>query len=164
MFLNSIKRLGFQSLFYWTINDTLLFPPLQTKTLNELSTINIFYTKLIQWISDNNVHNEEISNYIKIFTNNVKYNQSDIDYKSLLELNLIAHNNGDKLVITDLIPINSGTISLVFKGLLNDKPIVIKLLRKDINKTLKESVDLDNSIPRKVTTITYKEQTITSYE
>ena len=29
---------------------------------------------------------------------------------------------------------------------------------------LKESVDLDNSIPRKVTTITYKEQTITSYE
>ena len=38
MFLNSIKRLGFQSLFYWTINDTLLFPLLQTKTLNELST------------------------------------------------------------------------------------------------------------------------------
>ena len=38
MFLNSIKRLGFQSLFYWTIKDTLLLPLLETKTLKLLST------------------------------------------------------------------------------------------------------------------------------
>ncbi len=111
-------------------------------TLNELSKINIFYTKLIQWISDNHVNDEEISNYIKVFTNNVEYNHTDIDYKTLLELNLIANNNGDKLAVTDLKPINSGTISLVFKGLLNDKPVVIKLLRKNIESKIKEAINL----------------------
>jgi ubiquinone biosynthesis protein len=111
-------------------------------TLNELSKINIFFTKLIQWISDNHVNDEEISNYIKVFTNNVEYNHADIDYKTLLELNLIAHNNGDKLVITDFTPINSGTISLVFKGLLNDKPVVIKLLRQNIEEKIKEAINL----------------------
>jgi predicted unusual protein kinase regulating ubiquinone biosynthesis (AarF/ABC1/UbiB family) len=111
-------------------------------TLIELSRINIFYTKLLQWISDNNINNEEINNCIKKFTNNVEYNNDDIDYDSLLSLNLIAYNNGDNLIITDIKPINSGTISLVFKGLLNEKPIVIKLLRKNIDKKLNEAIDL----------------------
>ncbi len=124
-------------------------------TLDELSKINIFYTKLIQWISDNNVNSEEISNYIKKFTNNVDYTDNDIDYKSLMNLNLIAHNNGDRLIITDSTPINSGTISLIFKGLLNDKPIVIKLLRNNIDIKIKEAIELFIYIG-KITDFLYK--------
>ena len=115
---------------------------------NDLTKINILYTKIIQWASDlrsktdNKTSENDISNFIRDFTNKVSYTNEDIDYESLNQLCDIAQNNGDNLKLDTFTPINSGTIALVFKGSLNNKPIVVKLLRNNIKNKLTESINL----------------------
>ena len=116
---------------------------------NDLTKINILYTKIIQWASDLRSNkdvisneNDDLINYIKDFTNKVSYKNEDIDYDSLNKLCDIAHNNGDNFKLDSFTPINSGTIALVFKGSLNNKPIVIKILRNNIKYQLRESLNL----------------------
>ena len=121
---------------------------------NDLSKINILYTKIIQWASDlrskkdeltgeNDITNEkELNKFIRDFTNKVSYTNEDIDYESLNQLCDMAQNNGDNLKLDSFTPINSGTIALVFKGSLNNKPIVVKLLRNNIKNKLTDSINL----------------------
>jgi predicted unusual protein kinase regulating ubiquinone biosynthesis (AarF/ABC1/UbiB family) len=118
---------------------------------NDLSKINILYTKIIQWASDlrskshevNDLTNEkELNKFIRDFTNKVSYTNEDIDYESLNQLCDIAQNNGDNLKLDSFTPINSGTIALVFKASLNNKPIVVKILRNNIKNKLTDSINL----------------------
>jgi predicted unusual protein kinase regulating ubiquinone biosynthesis (AarF/ABC1/UbiB family) len=47
----------------------------------------------------------------------------------------------DKLVIeNNYIPINSGSVALVYKACLNDKPVVVKVLRHNIKKNIEEDI------------------------
>jgi predicted unusual protein kinase regulating ubiquinone biosynthesis (AarF/ABC1/UbiB family) len=107
---------------------------------------NIVFVKIFQWINNNNDSNsfitEAIENEIQLFTNNTPYNESDIDYKSLLNLYKIAGENSDIFQLTSLEPINSGSISLVFKGKLNDKDVAIKILRKNIADEIEKGINL----------------------
>lgn len=111
-------------------------------TLTDLSKLNVFYTKIIQWVADSHFNDEKMTTFIKNFTNNVEYKKEDIDYASLLDLYDIAKKNGDTFTLTSIVPLNAGTISLVFKGELNGKPIVIKILRVGIKKKLEDAVNL----------------------
>jgi predicted unusual protein kinase regulating ubiquinone biosynthesis (AarF/ABC1/UbiB family) len=111
-------------------------------TLTDLSKLNVFYTKIIQWVADSHFNDEKMTTFIKNFTNNVEYKKEDIDYASLLDLYDIAKKNGDTFTLTSIVPLNAGTISLVFKGELNEKPIVIKILRVGIKKKLEDAVKL----------------------
>uniref|UniRef100_A0A6C0IJX9 Protein kinase domain-containing protein n=1 Tax=viral metagenome TaxID=1070528 RepID=A0A6C0IJX9_9ZZZZ len=111
-------------------------------TLTELSQLNVFYTKVIQWVADSHFNDEQMTNFIKNFTNNVHYSSADIDYASLLELYTNAQKNGDTFLLSSMIPLNAGTVSLVFKGELNGKPVVIKMLRVGIKEKLKDAVEL----------------------
>ena len=105
-----------------------------------------FYTKIIQWIADHNFNDEKLTDFLKHFTNNVYYTKEDIDYESLIELYNHAEQNGDTFSLSGLTPINAGTISLVFKGTLNGKPIVIKMLRRNIKDKLHDAINLFNYI------------------
>jgi predicted unusual protein kinase regulating ubiquinone biosynthesis (AarF/ABC1/UbiB family) len=111
-------------------------------TLTDLSKLNVFYTKIIQWIADTHFNDEKMTNFIKNFTNNVEYTNEDIDYASLLNLYDLAKKNGDTFTLTSIVPLNAGTISLVFKGELNGKPVVIKILRVGIKEKLEDAVTL----------------------
>jgi predicted unusual protein kinase regulating ubiquinone biosynthesis (AarF/ABC1/UbiB family) len=82
------------------------------------------------------VNNKELQDFFIEFTNNVAYTDKDIDIDSLNNLIWFAKTNNDILTIDSFIPINSGTIALVFKGKLNDTEIVIKMLRKNIENDI----------------------------
>ena len=104
---------------------------------NRLSRLNILYTKLLQWIiNDTIICDEEIKKNLEKYTDNVEYQDSDIDYISLLSL---INNNDIKLL--SLTPYKSGTISIIFKGIMNNKPIIIKMIRKNIQHKLIESIE-----------------------
>ena len=111
--------------------------------LEDLSALNIFYVKMIQWIADAQVNNYDI---IKKYTCNVEYTESEIDTISLLQLLNYKNNNCDKLVIDSFVPIKSGTISLIFTGQINDKNVIIKILRKNIEKKLHNAIDMFTSL------------------
>ena len=115
--------------------------------LKKLSNYNIIFTKIFQWTSENKLLTHKIRTHLKEYTNNVSYNEKNINYKCLLNTVLYSNTQNNKLEITDITnPINSGSISLIFDGKLNDKKIIIKILRKDIKKTVDKGLDLLVSI------------------
>jgi len=101
-----------------------------------ISKINVYYVKIFQWQLMDTVNNKELQDFFIEFTNNVAYTDKDIDIDSLNNLIWFAKTNNDILTIDSFIPINSGTIALVFKGKLNDTEIVIKMLRKNIENDI----------------------------
>ena len=106
-----------------------------------ISKVNIFYIKIFQWFTYNITTDEEINKDLYIFfsqyTNSVPYKYNDIDYDSIQLLKENTYNNKENFTI-NMEPINSGTIALVFEGYLNDKKVVIKLLRNNIRKQLND--------------------------
>ena len=116
------------------------------KILNYISDYNIVFVKIFQWIwNNNNYKNEYITNKIQDeiyrYTNNTPYIEEDIDYKSLTNIYMLANNNNEKFKLDDLKPMNTGSVSLIFKGNLNGKDIVIKLLRKNIKKKIESGIN-----------------------
>ncbi len=108
---------------------------------NYLAEINIFYVKFFQWFAfsiGNKLKNKEIYEFFYNFKDNVKYTEEDIDYESLH--NLIDHAKAENKVITfdSMIPINSGSVALVFKATIDNKQVAVKLLRKNIRNKIHE--------------------------
>jgi ubiquinone biosynthesis protein len=104
---------------------------------SRLSELNMLYTKMLQWIVNEDIlNNKEIKDILKTYSDDVKYNNVDIDYLSLFKL----LNNKD-IKLLSLVPIKSGTVSLIYKGLLNDKEVAIKVMRNNIRERLIESIE-----------------------
>ena len=124
----------------------------------ELAYKNIFFTKIFQGISNNannKLMNKELFNYFISYTDNVKYDENEIDYRGLFELISIAKRNGDELVIHGKSffsgqgsssssykcePIKSGVIAVIYKATLNGKQVVIKYRRKNIVEKFEKSI------------------------
>lgn len=104
-----------------------------------ISKINIFYIKIFQWFTYNITTdyeiNKELYAFFSQYTNSVPYDECDIDKESIKLLIEDIKKDGDILTI-NMKPINMGTIALVFEGMLNDKKVVIKVLRKNIHQQL----------------------------
>lgn len=123
---------------------------------------NYIFTKIIQWgvqevYDEINIKNsDKLKNYFSTFSNNVRYSQDELQYSTLLIKDLIqyANSRNDKLVIENethneihnenynYIPMNSGSVALVFKARLNDTLVVIKILRPNIRNKIKEDVNI----------------------
>ena len=130
------KEILLYCFYYQNYNKTII------NILDNLGDYNIVYSKIFQWVCiENNNNNSEILERIKTYTNKIPYKNSDIEYKDLLKLYTIADINLDKLEITELRPINTGTVSLVFKAKLNNEYIAIKILRKNIVLKINEGVN-----------------------
>jgi len=110
----------------------------------KLSKINMFYIKIFQWFSHAQSIDAEVKEYFSQFADNVGFEHSEIDYEALLKLYIMSQERNEILKIDSLKPISSGTIALVFKGYLNDKPIVVKLLRKNIKQNIDDAISLFN--------------------
>lgn len=99
----------------------------------------IIYTKILQWFS----FNSYFSFIIRNFTDSAPYIDSDIDLETIETIQTNANNNGYQLSV-DKIPINSGTLALVFKGQLSKEnvkqAIVLKVLRTNIRAKIQSAL------------------------
>ena len=142
MFLQTLFVFGSETLMYkmgFTTNND-YFINVTTK----LSKINMFYIKIFQWFSHEQSIDPSVKEYFSKFADNVGFESSEVDYESLLKLYILSQERNETLRIDSLKPISSGTIALVFKGYLNDKPIVVKILRKNIREKIDDAISLFN--------------------
>jgi predicted unusual protein kinase regulating ubiquinone biosynthesis (AarF/ABC1/UbiB family) len=104
-----------------------------------LSKINILYVKVFQAFALNNsLIDDKTNNELIKFTDNVPWDYSDINFYDLIEMtdkyNILLKGDYE-------LPINSGMISLVFKGYMNDNPVIIKMKRKNIDEKLNDAIN-----------------------
>lgn len=106
----------------------------------------IIYTKIIQWINFDFINflgsfGTEINKFLKSFTDNAPYVDDDIDYESLNKLRKLGEKYNIEI---NEKPINSGTISLVFEGYINQKDkrtkLAIKILRNGIESKIHSAI------------------------
>ena len=120
----------------------------------ELADKNIFFTKIFQGISNNannKLMNKDLFNYFISYTDNVRYDENEIDYHGLFNLIRIAKNKGDELVIhgkssfsstnNGCEPIKSGVIAIIYKATFNGKQVIIKYRRKNIVEKFEKSMN-----------------------
>lgn len=106
---------------------------------NKLIKINILYVKLFQAFAlNNNIINDKINNTLLRFVDNAPWTNNEIDYNMLA----ILDKEHDIEFDQPLIPINSGMISLVFKGSrrATREIVVIKIKRLNIETNLNTAV------------------------
>jgi predicted unusual protein kinase regulating ubiquinone biosynthesis (AarF/ABC1/UbiB family) len=113
------------------------------ETCNDLANKNIIYTKLIQFDIIKFLCDDKELNYsLKKFCYSSPYNVYDINYDVFEKLQNYTNTNGNILTIdNNFKPINSGTVALVYKAKLNDKDIIIKVLRKNIRRKITRGID-----------------------
>jgi len=127
-----------------------------------LAKQNMFYIKLFQGFATNkNLVNDDLSKFFLNYTDQVPYHDSEYDINELkaleaIELNPInmspplrdetkeahcAYGKPLRLVIDDNYkPYKSGMMSIIFKGHIGTKPVIIKCLRKNIYKRFNKAV------------------------
>lgn len=107
-----------------------------------LSSINMLCVKIFQAFALNNsLIDDKINEKLMQFTDNVPWDFSDIN---LQELNDMSDKYDIVLKNGYEVPINSGMISLVFKGYKKDnfnEVVIIKMKRKDIEIKLNDAID-----------------------
>ena len=124
-----------------TYNDTVI------NICNSLISHSYIFIKVIQW-GIQNVYDlnfdHELKQYFNTFSNNVPYTNFEQERAILLIDNAIEYASrscNDKLVIeNNYVPINSGSVSLVYKAHLNDKSVVIKVLKHNIKKNIEKDI------------------------
>jgi len=113
---------------------------------NRLSKKNTLCVKIFQAFALNNsIIDEKIHNSLLKFTDNVPWTTKDIDMDSLVRL----EKEYDIQIMNNYIPINSGMISLVFKGIKISKvkgngpneSVIIKIKRNNIDAILQDGIE-----------------------
>ena len=107
---------------------------------NKLIQINILYVKIFQAFAlNNNIIDDKINNTLTRFVDNAPWTKKEIDYNTLS----ILETENDIIFEKPLYPINSGMISLVFKGKRRNtgETIVVKIKRVNIENNLKLAID-----------------------
>jgi predicted unusual protein kinase regulating ubiquinone biosynthesis (AarF/ABC1/UbiB family) len=106
----------------------------------------MFYVKAFQSISSNSqlLSREQIE-FLSSYTDNVPFGSEDIDIDfrgAIARVNKNKNNNIDnKLIIPPFaMPIKSGMISLIYKGFIGKKKVIIKVARKNIRTRLSNAL------------------------
>lgn len=140
-FIKIISTLSYHYIKYKlnleTYNNTVV------NVCNSLVSHSYIFIKIIQW-GMQNVYNlnfdEELTYYFNTFSNNVPYTEFELKQTTITIHNTIEFCNNALEIENHYIPINSGSVALIFKGLLNGKPVIIKALRPNIKNTIVEDV------------------------
>ena len=108
---------------------------------HRLASINILYVKLFQAFAlNNNLIDDKTNNKLLKFTDNAPWKMDDIRLEELIE---ITNKYDIALNGSYHVPINSGMISLIFKGYKknNGNPVIIKLKRANIDEKLNIAIN-----------------------
>jgi predicted unusual protein kinase regulating ubiquinone biosynthesis (AarF/ABC1/UbiB family) len=138
-FLNAFFIFVTEGLIYTFFQDYSLFID---RLSMRLASINILYVKIFQAFALNNsLIDDKTNNKLLRFTDNAPWNYSDIDLYQLIQM---ANKYNIKLPDGYEVPINSGMISLVFRG--HEKgntgrQFIIKMKRKNIQQRLNDAID-----------------------
>jgi len=122
---------------YKVFND---FDSFIDRITHKLAHINILYVKMFQAFALNNcLIDDKTNNKLLKFTDNAPWSHEDLDICSLINV----EDDYDILFKDGFEPINSGMISLVFKGYkkVNNEIVIIKIKRKNIEETLDDSIE-----------------------
>ena len=115
-------------------------------SVKKLGDLNIFYVKIFQSLCTNvNLLDEEQINFLSKYTDNVPYTNDDVDITFLETLNNVSNN---KLIIENINnktnlpePYKSGMIALIYIGELDDKKIIVKVMKKNIKNKLNNALN-----------------------
>ena len=143
-FLNNI---WFVISICWIMTDELLlyimfkdYGRLIYNLANRLAAKNILYVKIFQALALNHdMISNEINNGLLKFTDNVPWTNADVDVQTLIDL----EREYNIAILNDYKPINSGMISLVFKGIYRvgvGETVIIKMKRVNIENNLNDGI------------------------
>jgi predicted unusual protein kinase regulating ubiquinone biosynthesis (AarF/ABC1/UbiB family) len=108
---------------------------------HKLASINILYVKMFQAFALNNaLIDDKTNNKLLKFTDNAPWSSKDLDPCTLIKL----EDEYNILFKDGFEPINSGMISLVFKGYKTapkDEIVIVKIKRKDIEANLDDAIE-----------------------
>lgn len=130
----------YEAVLYWVFNNFESFIERLTK---KLSKINILYVKMFQAFALNNsLIDANINNKLLQFTDNAPWTVDDLDPSTLIAIEdeyNIQFKDGFE-------PINSGMISLVFKGckvhkMKDPEYVIVKMKRKNIEAKLSDAIE-----------------------
>lgn len=104
-----------------------------------LSQKNILYVKMFQAISlNNNLIDGAMNAELLKYTDSAPYEDDDIDYELFDEV----IRNYYLTPFNDVIPINSGMISLVYKmRTVDNETVIVKMKRKNIDEKLDDAIE-----------------------
>jgi len=135
--INVVSIIFYEFIMYLLYNKYSVFI---SRLCYELANINILYVKMFQAFAyNNNLIDETINNNLLKFTNKAPWKYSDINFYNLIEVcekyDIVLKTGFER-------PINSGMISLVFKGnrRSDNKDIIIKIKRVNIVNKLSEAI------------------------
>ena len=98
----------------------------------ELENINIVYVKIFQSLCiDKKILSNDEEEYLMKYLDCVPYKGEEVDYELLDILEKEYY-----ITLDTSEPINSGIVSVVFKGEYNHKKVVIKMLKKNIHEKI----------------------------
>ena len=108
---------------------------------HKLASINILYVKIFQAFALNNsLIDDKTNNKLLKFTDNAPWSYKDLDHDTLFKL----EDEYNILFKDGLEPINSGMISIVFKGYKRtpeNEVVIIKIKRKNIEENLDDAIE-----------------------
>lgn len=136
-----LSVLLFQTIQYFIFGD---YEQRLKNIVDYLASKNLLYVKVFQAISANTeLITPEFSNYLIKFTDNVPYKKEDIEIDNILDdIDEIGHTWPEfKITKMDILPYKSGTISLVYNAKMGNKDVVVKILRKNMDKNMKQALE-----------------------
>ena len=110
---------------------------------SQLSKKNVLYLKIIQSLATNGaLFDKQQMEYLEQYTDNVPYTENDKDMDFLNTIKTVSSKTNKTFTIENpVVPIKSGMIALVYKATLNQKPVVIKVIRNNIREKIVKALD-----------------------
>jgi len=105
--------------------------------VTKLGNVNIFFLKIFQSLSTNtSLLTIEQTDYLTQYTDNVPYTYDEIDISFIKDM-----DKDNTFELSSSMPIKSGAMALVYKGVLNEEDIIIKVLRKGMREKIEDAIN-----------------------
>jgi len=105
--------------------------------VTKLGNINIFFLKIFQSLSTNtSLLTVEQIDYLTQYTDNVPYTYDEIDTSFIEDI-----KRESTFELSSSVPIKSGAMALIYKGILEDEDVIIKVLRKGMREKIEDAIN-----------------------